>query len=347
MSAEAERTTMNGKPVLRVPVSTVLNLYSAFKEKLLCDGPALSLGDGCAYSCAFCYVPSVYQKLDRVRAALAAAGKEHHEVVILREAALDVLKGQLVHPGGKSRFLDPKDQRVVYSSPADDVAANMDLVRATVGACKLILQHTNWHIRLLSKSTLLPKVAAMLLDEVSNDVPWPVTREEIRARMIFGVSTGTLDDKIAEAIEEGTPRVSKRIESLRMLQAAGFRTYAMICPSLPLRDADEYRAQAELARDLLDYGHCEHVWAEVINLRGDSFKRTRRRLLDFGYTALAERIDKVSHDSDAWEKYNRDTFLAHAAVCTPLGGKLRYLVYPKPHTLKFWQGQISKGAVIL
>src|SRR5436190_17847327 len=63
----------------------------------------------------------------------------------------------------------------------------MDLVRETIEACKLILELTHWQIRLLSKSNLLPIIA----------------RELPRDRIIYGVSTGTLDDKLT-----GTPGVS-------------------------------------------------------------------------------------------------------------------------------------------
>ena len=353
-----ERTTMNGKPIIRVPVKTVLNLHSAFKEKLLSDGPALALGEGCAYSCAFCYVPAIYQKLDRIREALAAAGKRHDEVVILREAALEVLRGQLLHADGSPRFLDPNDRRVVYSSPADDVAANYDLARATVEACKLILQFTNWQIRLLSKSTLLPKIAGDLLnwadvqhEQVLSDgidiEGQNVTEEDIRARMIFGVSTGTLDDRLAAAIEEGTPRVTKRIESLHVLQDNGFRTYAMVCPSLPMAGAMDQRKFAEECALALRYKQCEHVWAEVINLRGESFKRTLAALIAAGFNRDAVRLEQVMRDSNAWEEYNRNTFLAHAFQCEGMVGKLRYLTYVTPKTRGWWEKHIARGAVLL
>lgn len=339
-----ERTTMNGKPVFRVPVKTVLNLHSGFEEKLLCDGPALALGDACAYSCSFCYVPAIYQKLDRVRELLAREGKRHDEVVIIREAGLEVLRGQLCHPNGEPRFLDENDRRVVYSSPADDVAANMDLVRATVEACAIILLNTNWQIRLLSKSNLLPKLAAMLIAKGLGLGGWD---EQVRTRMIFGVSTGTLDDEVAGVIEEGTPLVSRRINSLHVLQDNGFRTFAMVCPSLPLNDRQSYASFAESMRDALRYEKCEHVWAEVINLRGASFTRTVGGLRAAGLENRAHLLELVSNDLEAWEQYNRCTFLAHAKVCDEYVGKLRFLTYVKPSTRGWWEKHIARGAVIL
>lgn len=346
------RTTMNGKPVFRVPVKTILNLHSGFGEKLLSDGPALALGDACAYRCAFCYVPAIYQKLDRVRLLLAEHGLKHEDVVILREAALDVLRSQLVHAGGKNKFPDPADKRVVYMSPADDVAANMDLVRATVEAVALILRHTHWQVRLLSKSNLLPRVAAGLVDLATrgreNDHGAGFSEDEVYKRTIYGFSTGTLDDAVARAFEEGTPLVSKRIEALRLMQDNGFRTFAMVCPSLPLDRDDSYRVFAHRAAELLRYDRCEHVWAEVINLRGESFTRTIDALRSEGLHEEADRLVHVTTIDGAWETYNRATFAAHVNAChrfTP--GKLRFLTYATPKTRPWWERQIAKGAVIL
>lgn len=57
--------------------------------------------------------------------------------------------------------------------------------------------------------------------------------ERHHQRLIFGFSTGTLDDRVAKAFEAGTALVSKRLESLHWLQDRGLRTFGMICPSLP------------------------------------------------------------------------------------------------------------------
>lgn len=343
----SQRTTMNGKPVFTVPVKTVLNLDSGFKPKLLCDGPTFSMGDACVYNCSFCYVPSQLLKLDRVRGVLQGRGIRHEDAVIRRANALEILRSQLVNPDGTSRFPNSADTRVVYASPLVDVAGNMELVRETVAACKLILQHTHWHIRLLSKSHLLPKIATLLCEEVFNDVPWPVTAADIRARMIFGVSTGTFDDNLAAAFEDGTALVSKRIESLKWLQDFGFRTFGMVCPSLPLPSRVEYYAFALEAWAALRAWKCEHVWAEVINVRGESMDRTVAALERHGYLAEAKLLHHVSTDRVAWEEYNRETFLAHQAALKEHVGKLRYLTYVTDATRGWWEGHVLKGAVIL
>lgn len=348
--ATPERQTMNGKPVHNVPAKSVINFGSAFSHKLLCDGLTFSTGSACAYSCSFCYVEDLMRKNPHWQGIAAKRpDAKFEDVVIRRQGAIEAMRSQLVGRGGVPRFNDPNDRRVIFASPLVDVAANMELVRETVEACKVILSLTNWQIRLLSKSNLLPKVAQLLCQEVVNDVPWPVTEKEIRERIIFGVSTGTLDDGLAHAIEIGTPLVSKRIESLHWLQDNGFRTYGMICPSLPQNDYSKF------ARDMataLRADRCEHVWGEVINARGDSFTRTHDRLIAAGYVEEAAAFNAVSHNPAAWELYARATFEAHAAQYLDHKGadglpKLRFLQYVTKDSRPYWLNRVSDGAILL
>lgn len=337
-----ERTTMNGKPVVWRPAKTILNLESGFKDKLLCDGPTFSTGDACAYSCTFCYVPSMMKK-----AAYVPHDRPHEDMVVRRENALDVLFDQLtvkVKGGGrKPKYDNQNDNRVVYASPLVDVAANMELVRETVEACAMILELTNWQIRLLSKSNLLPKVALSLLAHAESEGRFALA--DVKRRMIFGVSTGTLDDKLAAAFEIDCPKVSKRLESLHWLQDNGFRTFGMICPILPMRED----ARTDFARSVCNairIDKCEHVWAEVMNARGESMANTVSALEAAGYGWEASELQAFAGNPVAWEHgYARSTFEALAAVCPP--GKLRFLQYVTPKTLDWWKGRVESGAVLL
>lgn len=328
-----DRAKMNGKPVFTVPTKTVINFKSGFQKKLLCDGPTFSTGTACAYSCSFCYVPAVMKKQEPWLKEHGATG-DHEDIVIRRENPLEIARKQLKNAKDKDKPL------VIYASPLVDVAANMDLCRETVEMCKLILTETAWHIRLLSKSNLLPKIAqALQLDDEKRCV-------RSRHRIIYGVSTGTLDDKLAQAFEEGCPLVSKRIESLHWLQDNGFRTFGMVCPSLPLYRKDDVRREdydyfAKRCAERLRYDRLEHVWAEVINLRGESFVRTHNALMCAGLHDAAKQIERVSQDKDAWEQYARMTYLAHANHCP--ASKLRFLQYDKPGS--WWDGK--PGVVLL
>lgn len=346
-----DRQTMNGKPVFFRPAKTVLNMDSGFKEKLLCDGPTFSLGDACGYSCSFCYVPSMMAK-----AGYIPKNHRHIDMVVRRKDALQILDAQLLtNPGkGKPRqpkYNDPNDQRVVYSSPLVDCAANMDLVRETVEACVLILLLTHWHIRLLSKSNLLPKVASLLLNHSTS----PTWKYEVHRRMIFGVSTGTLDDAQAAAFEQGCPKVSKRIESLHWLQDEGFRTFGMICPSLPQRNYTQFSQEMMHA---LRPSKCEHIWAEVMNVRGQSLSNTVSALHHAGYEWQASATQRVSEDTREWEYYAEHTFLSHMETLTRSGDsftrvngitepRLRFLQYVTPKTLDWWKSHADSGAILL
>lgn len=333
---------MNGKPVIDMPSKTVLNMESGFKNKLLCDGPTFSTGTACAYSCSFCYVPAAMHKLVHDK---LPAGHTHESVVIRRQNALETLYQQLTVKakggGRKPKYDNPNDNRVVFASPLVDVAANMDLVHETVTACELILSLTNWHIRLLSKSHLLPKVA-QYLTKLSTDVYDDRGGLNVYDRVIFGVSTGTLDDKLASAFEAGCPKVSKRLESLYWLQDEGFRTFGMICPSLPQKD---YIRFAMDMAEALRVDRLEHVWAEVINVRGESMKRTCQALDQAGYHKESAALSHVSTDAEAWETYARNTFMAHTSCIPP--HKLRFLQYVAKPTVRWWTLHQDLGAVLL
>ncbi len=218
----------------------------------------------------------------------------------------------------------------------------MELVKETVEACKLILELTNWHIRLLSKSNLLPMIAQGLNGHPRFMDAFNTGVNVSRQRVIFGVSTGTLDDTLAAAFEQGTPKVSKRIQSLHWLQDHGFRTYGMVCPSLPQKD---YRNFAWQMRYALRIENCEHVWAEVINVRGDSMVRTCAGLRAGGFDWEASELERVAEDKAAWEQYSRDTFEAHTHFVPP--HQLRFLQYVNNSNRAYWESQKERGAVLL
>jgi len=267
--------------------------------------------------------------------------KERHESVVIRRTnALEVMRSQLVGKGGFPKFTDPNDRRVIYASPLVDVAANMELVRETVEACKLIFDNTGWQIRLLSKSNLLPKIAEALMQTHPGST---------KARMIFGVSTGTLNDGLAKVFEEGCALPSKRLASLYSLQDQGFRTFGMICPSLP--QIFGYSIFARSAYTAIRAEKCEHVWAEVLNVRGESMTRTVDALRAGGHHTAADLLEKTRHRVE-WERYARSTFLAHAELYRDQLGpdgklKLRFLQYVTKDSRPWWKERENIGAILL
>ena len=306
----------------------VLNLKSAFEHKLLCDGPTFSAGDSCRMQCSFCYVESIFARDPKIQHALANSNTTFDQAVIRRNNPVAILREQLLKKG-KPRFNNPADTRVIYASPLVDVAATVEMARETTDLCRVILENTHWQIRLLSKSNLLTLVAKAL--------------QEHKNRIIYGFSTGTPDDQLAAAFEQGTAKVSKRIAALRQLQDDGYRTYGMICPSLPHANQEQYLEFSRIICEMLRLQHCEHIWAEVINVRGQAFTRTYNALKDAGFEKEATRLREVTHNQHLWEEYARATYRAHAQIIPT--EKLRFLQYVTPTTRTWWSAQ--PGAVLL
>lgn len=335
------------KPVLERMAKTVLNLDNkAFQEKQLCDGIVLNCGDLCVYSCSFCYASEISRKL--VHDLLKGYNLRNNakfclqNVVVRRAEAVDLAIKQIVNHD-VSRFDDPCDNRVVFSSSLVDVAANMDLLRETAELVNLILDKTYWQIRLLTKSNLLHLLVKNGMVPNKKKDGSRFTHHE---RIIFGFSTGTLDDRLAKSFEAGTPLVSKRLQSLHWLQDRGFRTFGMICPSLP---QDDYSAFSQAMCQALRVAKLEHVWAEVINVRGPSFQRTEKALLTGGFETEANLLKSVSDGSkraqQQWESYARATFEAHKKHIPPQ--KLRFLQYIDGESANYWVPERTHGAVLL
>ena len=323
---------MGGKPVFEINAKTVIDFDSDFGHKRLCDGLTFSLGSICVYSCSYCYVISQILKQEAIQAVRRAAGllgKRLEDVVIRRSDALRILRRQLTI--NKPLGVDLQKKAVIYTSPLVDAAGNMTLVKETVAACGTIFNLTNWDVRILSKGNLLPEVAKLIPGEFKD-------------RVIYGVSTGTLDVGLCKAFERGTALVSKRLESLHWLQDNGYRTFGMLCPILPQEDYEKYVKQALKA---IRVDRCEHVWAEVINLRGDSFPATCEALEKGGFAVDADRLRSVCgpKSGQAWDQYARDAFEALARHIPP--EKLRFLQYAKIAHAEWWIKQENRGAILL
>ncbi|MEY3898594.1 MAG: hypothetical protein RLZZ214_4116 [Verrucomicrobiota bacterium] len=340
--------TLNSKPVLYRDGDTILTDPSEeFHEKLLCDGLVFNCGDACGFSCTYCFSESSMFKIDKpiIDAHNRETGQElgYQDVVIRRRNGLEFLRSQLLNEDGSRIYSDPDDTRVIYSSTIVDPAPNMDLLKETAAACLLILKNTAWQIRLLSKSPLLARL-----------VEKEMIPKEYHHRLILGFSIGTLDDEMGAAIEIGTGKVSMRIKALHWLQDHGFRVFGMICPSLPQEDYDAFSREICAA---IRVEKCEHVWAEVINVRGDSLTKTTEALRNpelkisaqrkAELAAEATRLESVSgaDNKEAWEEYARQTFLAHTKNIP--AEKLRFLQYITAESADWWKEQRANGAVLI
>ncbi|MEI8289777.1 MAG: hypothetical protein WCH99_09910 [Verrucomicrobiota bacterium] len=324
-----ESGKINSKPRFLVQSGAVINAQSGFKKKLLCDGLTFTAGHACAFSCKFCYVEAmIFKKNKRLQAISQERGLAFEQMCVEIEDAPAKARKYLTR-SGKPRYADENDNRVIFASPLVDVAATVSQVNTTVEICNAILELTHWQIRLLSKSPLLVEVAKRIPAQHKN-------------RVIYGLSTGTMDSDLTKAFEIGTGLVSKRLAALKWLQENGYRTFGMICPILPQAD---YSAFAQSVAQNIDIAKCEHVWAESMNVRGDSLTATVQALRGAGRNAEADLLEKIATDKSAWEESARNTFEALAQVIP--GDKLRFLQYVNAKSEAWWTARKDQGAVVL
>ena len=228
---------------------------------------------------------------------LQKAGLKFEDVCIVRCKPIEIMRRQILH----RRVEDLDTHGVVFTSPLVDCAPTANFALQTAEADRLLLELTGKDIRHLSKGASFTK----LVDAIP---------EKYHHRLIFGYSTGTLDDGLARAFEQRTARPSARIKELHSLQDRGLRTYGMICPVLPRR---EYRTYAEEVVKALRIDKMEHVWVEPLNVRGKSKTRTQEGLIVAGFAQEAELIGETFKDADSWEGYCRELFEGFAAVIPP------------------------------
>ena len=355
---------------------------SGFVHKRLSSGYTFSAGTACGFSCRYCYVESMVLKQAAVMKILAGSKRPFDRVVIRRADAPRRLAQDLTRKATRNdgenlvERLIAEDQmkawglgkdrmaarywaehfkgKVVFGSPLVDIAATPELAMETVAMCEVLLRLTSFDLRLLSKS---PNLASIVAKQLIDRLP-----EETRRRVILGLSTGTLDDELAPAIEP-VPLPSERLAALHRLQDQGLRTFGMVCPILPQEDAVEFARQAMTA---IRADQCEDIWAEPVNFRArrkttalekedetlqrNSFEATLAGLRARD-RAAAERFLLVAEDEAAWEQYCQDAFLAlfaEAPKRTNGTTKLYWMQYPRNFaSVQYWDLQKSRGALAL
>jgi DNA repair photolyase len=125
---------------------------------------------------------------------------------------------------------------------------------ATIHALRLLLEKTEFRIRILTKSGIVVTSQYINLLKAHRD------------RVVVGLSIGTLDNSWARAVEKRATNPTKRLDALASLQAEGIPTFGMLCPVFP-DVLEEGRLDALV--DAIRPDVCEHVWAEPYNDRGN------------------------------------------------------------------------------
>jgi hypothetical protein len=325
-------TTIAGKPVFisdRIPLEddpylTPTPSPPADPHSLHYSGYGqVSAGDACVFSCTYCYVEGQTRcQLERVDSPAPIDAPLSSIVIRRKDAATRLVEHLQHHP---LRDLN----RTVFISRTVDPAPTVHLADETSAMVLALLSATAWTVRLLSKSPLLGRIGdAIGLAH--------------RDRVIFGFSTGTLDDRLAACVEVGAPPVSKRLESLRRLQDRGFRTYAMISPSLP---QDDYDSFVQIAVNAVNLPSCELFCAEQINFHGIDPSRTTTALAAGGWKTQANLLEDLAHNAALYDEHARRLYEAYSRVIPRK--QLRFLYRPLTPAGPWWRDRFADGIFVI
>jgi DNA repair photolyase len=277
-----------------------------FKRKLLASY-SVNLGNVCKFGCSYCYVPSCTRKQKNVLNILAQ-GYSIDDISSYRshDNVIKSVSGDL-----KKRRFKNNNSTVIFSTTCECCATEED-TKTTIKAIRLIMEQSKMQVRVLSKSTLITRVANTLFD--------------YKDRIMYGLSTGTASLAISRAIEERASSITDRVKVLHWLQDKGFRTYGMICPVLP--------SEVNSVKQLLDQVRpelCEGVWAEAVNPRGKSLVNTFNELMAAGLEVEAKELQPVIGNKKTWSKYATNLFHEFQKEMNDRGllDKLHFLQYLK------------------
>ena len=204
-------------------------------------------------------------------------------------------------------------ETMVFSMLTDGFSPNLVESGVTEKALRLVLDHTSFRIRVLTKNAV-----------VGTD-KWIEFFQSYPGRFVVGLSVGTLDKSWATRVELGTSAPQDRLEATQRLQRGGVPTYGMLCPVFP--DAME-NGDLERLVEGLNPDELEHMWAEPYN------DRANWKSVQAGYSPGSPGYqwfeDVYGKGQKAlWSQYAADLYL-DLRVMAEKGGwlnKLRYLLY--------------------
>ncbi len=162
---------------------------------------------GCQFSCAYCYVREMaVQKTNPWRLPWGAwiAPKRNAPELLWRSAR----RGALA------------DARIFCSSSTDPYVPLERRLGLTRGCLEVMARHPPAALVVQTRSPLVVRDAALLAR-----IPGA----------LVSVTVTTDDDAVRRLLEPDSPRIARRLETLRALRAAGVRTQAAVAPLLPGR----------------------------------------------------------------------------------------------------------------
>lgn len=206
-----------------------------------------------------------------------------------------------------------KGKEIVFVQLTEGFSPNLVENGTTRKALDLLLEHTAFRIRVLTKNAVV------------GEFEWIDYFLEHHDRFTVGLSVGSLDDRWSKKMEIRTSQPSKRFTALSNLQGAGVSTFGMLCPVFP--DVVKNNQVEELI-ERINPTKNEFVWAEPYNDRDnwrvvrDSFDKNSKTYTWFNHVYK-------DHKKEAWSEYAMELYQALIAHANSNGwtDKLKYLLY--------------------
>ncbi|MEO5992407.1 MAG: Rv2578c family radical SAM protein [Arthrobacter sp.] len=169
---------------------------------------------GCSHACVYCFARKSHTYLD------FDAGLDFDSQVVVKINAAEVLRRELAKPSWARQHV----ALGTNTDPYQRAEGRYRLMPGIIGA----LADSGTPLSILTKGTLLARDIP-LLKHAAAQVPVGV-----------GISLAMTDERLAEAVEPGTPGPRARLKLITRLREAGLPCGVMAMPILPwLSDSDE------------------------------------------------------------------------------------------------------------
>jgi len=300
-------------------------------KKGLCNDKIDLLGL-CGFGCSYCSTDattylrknrSKFERLTKEQNGRSFKPRENPLLTYEYENVIPDLEKELKgyrRGKGKGRVL-------AFSKLTDAFSPRIVSEGITRKALELIFEHTQYRVRIMTKSAIPGKAE------------WVKFLQEHKDRVVIGFSTGSLNDRWANKVEVGTGVPTKRLKALEKLQNAGVPTYGMLCPLFPEMLNDK-RLDDLLSR--ISPNVVETIWAEPYNDRDnwqivrDGFEHSSDEFAWF--TRVYENGEKSIWSDYATRLYS---MLLERAERDGWSEKLKYLLYEGEITAD--HAQVFKG----
>lgn len=314
----AETTPTTKKKLVIVPsTATLIKTSTGFRKKALSDHK-IDLVALCEFGCRYCSSNTGnYLRINRARFAAITREQLAERVLPADEPSLffaysDVVEQLARELHGKRRTWGT-GSTLMFSMLTDGFSPHLVTEGITRAVLELLVEKTSFRIRVLTKNAVV------------GNSEWIEFFLQHQDRFIVGLSTGTLDDEWARAVEVGTSAPSARLRALRTLQDAGVTTFGMACPVFPdVMESDRLDALVDQIRP----EKVETFWAEPYNDR-QNWEQVRA-----GYAPSSSGYEWFTRvfgegDKQAWSRYATDLYV-RLRLRAESGGwieKLKYLLY--------------------